>query len=143
MLFVEGQALPCGEFFGAGRNDVVVEAGDKDVAVVVFEPRDDLREGDEWIGGCAAVHAGVEIGLGAADFELGVDHAAQADAERGQAGCEQFSVGDEGEVCLEIRGFGGNVLGNSLPSHFFFAFEDDADVEGKSFVARPAELRGP
>ena len=28
MLFVEGQALPGGEFLGAGRDDVVVKAGD-------------------------------------------------------------------------------------------------------------------
>ena len=46
MLFVEGQALPGGEFFRAGRNDVVVEAGDEDVAVVVFESGDDLRNGE-------------------------------------------------------------------------------------------------
>ena len=58
----------------------------------------------EGIGRSAAVHAGVEIGFGAADFELGVDHAAQADAESGQAGREEFGVGDQREVGLEVGG---------------------------------------
>ncbi len=86
-------------------------------------------ERDEGIGRCAAVHAGVQIGVCAADFDLGVDHAAQADAERGKAGREELGVGDEREVGFEIGGLGGDVGGNSLPSHFFFAFEEDADVE--------------
>src|SRR5579872_6315515 len=88
LLFVEGQALPRGEFFWAGRNDVVVEAGDEDVAVGVFQTGDDLRDGGEWVGGRTAVHTRVEIGLGASDFEFGVDHAPQADAECGQTGSE-------------------------------------------------------
>ena len=142
MLFVEGQALPGGEFLGAGRDDVVVEAGNQDVAVFVFEAGDDLREGDEGIGRRAAVHAGVEIGFGAADFEFGVDHAAQADAEGGQAGGEEFGIGDEREVSLEIGGLGGDVVGNSLPSHFFFAFKEDADIERERFVGRRAGIRG-
>ena len=59
---------------------------------------------DEGVGRRAAVHAGVKIGFGAADFDLGVDHAAQADAEGGQAGREELGVGDKREVGLEIGG---------------------------------------
>ena len=114
----------------------------QDVAVFVFESGDDLRDGGEGIGRSAAVHAGVEVGLGAADFEFGVDHAAQADAEGGQAGGEEFGVGDEREVGLEIGGLGGDVVGNSLPSHFFFAFEEDADIERERFVGGEQGFEG-
>ena len=68
VLFVEGQAVPGFELLGAGRNDVVVEAGDEDVAFLVLELGQHLRDGDEGIGGRAAVHAGVQIGFCAADF---------------------------------------------------------------------------
>ena len=68
----------------------------------------------ERIGGCAAVHAGVEVGLGAADFDLGVDHAAQTDAKSGQAGSEEFGVGDEGEVGLEVGGL--DATYSAIPS---------------------------
>ncbi len=105
LLFVEGQALPGGEFLGAGRDDVVVEAGDENVAVFVFEFGDDLRQRDEGIGRRAAVHAGVQIGICAAHLELGVDHAAQADAKGRQAGREQLRVGDEREIGFEVGGF--------------------------------------
>jgi len=36
-FFVEGEALPGGQFFRAGRDDVVVEAGDEDVAIFVLQ----------------------------------------------------------------------------------------------------------
>jgi len=86
LLLVEGQAVPCGQLLGAGRNDVVVEAGDEDVAVLVLEAGEHLRQGDEGIGRRATVHSRVQIGAGAAHLQLGVDHAAQADAEGRQAG---------------------------------------------------------
>ena len=89
---------------------------------------------DERIGRRAAVHAGVQIGFCAAHFDLGVDHAAQADAKRGQAGRKELGVGDQGKVGLEVGGLRGNVVRNSLPSHLFFAFEQDADVERQRAV---------
>ena len=75
------------------------------MAVFVFEFGDDVREGDERIGRRAAVHAGVQIGLCAAHLELGVDHAAQSDAKRRQAGRKHIGVGDKREVGLEVGGF--------------------------------------
>ena len=74
------------------------------MAVLVFEFGDDLRQRDKRIGRRAAIHAGVQIGLCAAHFELGVDHAAQADAKRRQAGRKQLGVGDQREVGLQVGG---------------------------------------
>ena len=63
-----------------------------------------MADGDEGIGRRAAIHAGVQIGLGAAHFEFGVDHAAKADAKRRQAGRKQLGVGDQREIGLEVGG---------------------------------------
>ncbi len=134
VFFVEGQGLPGGEFGGGGGGDVVVEAGDEDAAVGVFELGDDLAEGDERVGRGAAVHAGVEVGAGAAGFNLGVDHAAQADAEGGDAGGEHFGVGDEGDVGLELVGVLADEGGDAFSADLFFAFEEDADVDGELAV---------
>ena len=101
--------------------------------------RDDLAEGEEGVGGGAAVHAGVEVGAGAADFDLGVDHAAQADAEGGDAGGEHFGVGDEGDVGLELVGVLADEGGDAFAADFFFALEDDADVDGELAFVRGEE----
>ncbi len=102
-----------------------------------------LRDGDEGIGGRAAVHAGVQIGFCAADFELGVDHAAQADAEGGQAGGEELGIGDQGKVGLQLGRLGGDKSGNSLPSDLLVALEDDAHVDGQlAFVGGQERFQG-
>ena len=100
----KGRLLPRRELFRAGRNDVVVKAGDQDVAVFVFELGQNLRQSNKRIGRGAAVHAGVQVGLCAAHFELGVDHAAQADAQRGQSRRKQLGIGDQRKVRLQIGG---------------------------------------
>jgi hypothetical protein len=73
----------------------------------------------------------VQILLCAANLKLGVDHAAQADAEGGQAIGKQLGIGDQGEVGLELGGLGSDKGRNSLSANFLFAFENDADVEGQ------------
>ncbi len=95
---VEGKAGPGGEFGGGGGLNAVVDAGNEDGAFGVFELRDDVGDGDEGVGRGSAVHAAVEVGACAVDFDFGVDHAAEADAEGGQAGGEHVGVGDEGDV---------------------------------------------
>ena len=141
LLLVEGQAAPGGQFLRAGRNDVVVEAGDEDVAVLVLELGQNLRQGHEGIGRRAAVHAGVQIGLGAAHFKLGVDHAAQAHAQGGQAGRKELGIGDQGKVRLQLGRLGGDKARNSLPSHLLFAFEQDAHVERQLAVGGQQRLQ--
>src|SRR5271165_137884 len=94
VLFVEGQALPGFEFVFGWSLHTFIEAGDQDFALGVLQLADDFDEGKERIGGCAAIHAGVQVGLGAPGFDFGVDQAAQADTERGKIGREEFGVAD-------------------------------------------------
>ena len=79
--------------------------------------------------------------LGAADFQFGIDHAAQADAEGGQAGGEELGVGDQGEVRLQLRRLGGDKGLDSLAADLFFAFKEDADVDGQLAVGGEQRLQ--
>ena len=85
----------------------------------------------------AAVHAGVQIGLRALGFDLGVNQSAQADAQRRHIGREQLGVGDQREVGLQLPGGGVllDVLLDALAAHFFFALDEHADVDGQLAVA--------
>jgi len=100
----------------------------------ILEPGDDLADRDERIGRCAAINAGVQIGPGAAHFELGVDHAAQAHTKRGQPRRKELGVRDERKVGLEVGGLGGDVRFDRLASYFLFALEEDAHIEWQRAV---------
>ena len=134
LLFVEGKAAPCGKLLGAGSDNLVKEAGNENVAVLVLEFRNDVREGKERIGRRAAVHAGMKIGFCAAHFDLGVDHAAQADAKRRKSGSKELGVANQRKVGFQVGRLRSNVVRNSLPSHLFLAFEKNPDVEGQRVV---------
>ncbi len=73
------------------------------MAVAVLERAENLGDGLDGIGRGAAVDAGVQVVAGAFDEQLGVDHAAQADADGGQLGREHFGVADHGGIGLEAR----------------------------------------
>ncbi len=88
---------------GLGGDDAIVEAGNEDVAVAVFERGDDFGDGLQRVGSGAAVDAGVQIVIGAFDMQFGIDHAAQADADGGQLGREHFGVADDGGVGFQAR----------------------------------------
>ena len=130
-VFIEGEGAPGGEFGFGGGLDAVVEAGDKDPAVLVFEFGEDVGEGKEGVGGGAAEDAGVKVGAGALDFDFGVDHAAQADAEGGEVGGEHVGVGDEGDVGEKIFGVFADKGGDAFAADLFLALEDDSDVYGE------------
>jgi len=76
----------------------------------------------------------VEIGAGSAGFDLGVDHAAQADAEGGKLGGEHLCVGNEGDVGFELVAVLADEGGDAFAADLFLAFEDDADVDGEFAV---------
>src|SRR5579875_2195887 len=131
MLLIEGQRLPGGEFVWRGCLHLIVEAGNQNAAMNVLQLGDDMAERDEGVGRGAAVHAGVQIGPGSADFDFGVDHAAQADAEGGQFRGKELGVGDEREVRLEPLGIFLNECGDLLAADLFFALQQDANIDGQ------------
>ena len=80
IFFIEGQVFPTALFGGRGRRDVVIHAGNLNLAVGVFHFRQQFDQAEYRVGRRAAVHAGVQIARRAAGFDLGIDQAAQTDA---------------------------------------------------------------
>ena len=129
VLFVEGQTLPGFEFVLGRSLDAFVEAGDQDFALGVFQLADDLDQGEERIRGSASVHAGVQVGLGAVGFDFGVDQTAQADAQRGKIGREEFGVADQREISFQLGFLLDDVFVDGFAADFFFAFENHFHVD--------------
>ena len=138
VLLVEGQTLPGFEFVLARSFHAFVEAGDQNFALRIFQLADDLDQREERIRRGAAVHAGVQIDLGADGFDLGVDQAAQADAQRGKIGREKFGVADQREIGFQLGFLLADILGDRFAADFFFAFKNYFHVDGQLAVAGPA-----
>ena len=74
-----------------------------------------------------------------AGLDLGVDHAAQADAERGQVGREHLGVGDQGDAGGELGGMRAHEGGDAFATDLLLALDDDADVNGEFAGVRSEE----
>jgi hypothetical protein len=77
------------------------------------------------------------IGLRALRFDLRVNQAAQADAQRGKIGSEELGVGHQREIALQFArlSVGLDELLDALAAHFFFALEEHANVDGQLAAA--------
>ena len=84
---------------------------------------------EERIGRRAAVHAGVQIGLGAHRFDFGIDQAAQSDAQSGEIGRKQFGVADQREIGLQLCLFLAHIGRDRFAANFFFAFDDELHIQ--------------
>ena len=126
---------PRPQLFRSGLLHALVEAGNQNVALFIFQFRNDARQRLQRIGGNSAVHAGMQIGHGAAGFEFGVNHAAQADAQRGQLGGKHFRVGDESKIGLQAIRMLAHIFCDGFAAHLFFAFDEQPHVYWKLAVA--------
>ena len=81
VLFVERQMLPGFQFIAGRLLNGVVEAGDQNFALLIFQLADNFHQAEDRIRSSSAVDAGVQIGLRALRFDFGVDQSAQADAQ--------------------------------------------------------------
>ena len=131
-LLVKRQALPGFELVGGRRGHLVIKTRNQDVAVRVFELCDHLGQRDERIRRRAAKRSGMQIAPGSLGFQFGVDHAAQADAQSRQTRGKHRGIRDQGKVGLELLRVFAQELGNSLPSHLLFAFDQHPDIDGQA-----------
>lgn len=128
---VEGGLGHEGALLVGEDEDVVVEAGDGDVAVRVVEVGDHLAEHVDGVGHGAAEEAGVEVVVGAGDFDLPVAEAAEAAGDAGHVGGNHRGVGDEDDVGLEqLFVFLAEAV-ERAGADFLFALEHELDVAGE------------
>ena len=71
----------------------------------------------------------MEVGSGSTRLDLCVDHASQADAQRGQIRRKHFRVGDQCKVRPQALGMVMHKLGNPLAAHLLLAFQDHANIQ--------------
>ncbi len=72
-----GECIECFAFGGRDFGDVIVEPGDEHTEILVVQLPEEFGEDSERIWNGAAVHARMEIALGAGEFDLVVVEAAQ------------------------------------------------------------------
>lgn len=128
---------PLGALVGGEDEDIVVEAVDHDAAVAVVKGAEELAENVGGVGDGAAEQAGVEVVRRAGELEEHVDEAAQAVGDGGDAAGELVGVADDGDVGLEVVLVLLDEGGEVGAADFFFAFDEEGDVDGRAGVLLP------
>ena len=132
---IVGEGFPHVALVFGEREDVIIEAGDGDAAVGIVKFGEHFAEGVGGIGDGAAVHAGVEVGLGAMQGKFQADQSAEAIGDRGDAVGEDIGVGDEEDLGGFERSLFGVDDGHQIGrADFLFALEEDGDAAGEALV---------
>ena len=129
-----GEFGPCFAFPCLDWADGVVEAGDEDAAVGVVEAGDEFGEDGIGVGDAAAEDAAVEVDGGAVDGEFDAGDAAEPVGEGGNAFGDHAGVGDGDDVAGEVGAVGVEERLEGGAADFFFAFEEEGEVEGEVAV---------
>ncbi len=80
----------------------------------------------------------MQVARRAAGLNFQVQQAAQANAQRRDAVGEQFGIRDQGNIGLELFLVFGYVCRNRLAAYFFFAFDQEFDIDRQpSLMRRP------
>ena len=127
----EREGGPCLALPVAEGLDGIGETGDGDAALGVVEGSDEAGEGGDGIADGAAVDAGVEIDGGTGDADLDAADATKAVGEGGNAGGDHGGIGDDDDVGAQFGGVGGEEGGEIWAADFFFALDDEEDVDGE------------
>ncbi len=94
------------------------------------------------LGAAPPYNAGMQIARRAARFDLGVNQAAQADAQRRNAFGVQLGVGDQRDIGLQLGRIFGDVFGHRFAADFLFAFDQELQVDRQRAVDRAQRLHG-
>ena len=121
---------------GAGEvDDVIVEARDGDVAVLVDQGVDHLAEGVDRVHDRAAVVTGVDILVRSRDADLHVLHAAHAGVDGRNLVGDHRGVGNENQVAGEFLAVGLHPCSQARGTDFLFALDHKLDVVAEFLLA--------
>lgn len=138
--FVEGEFGEEFPFAVGEGGDAVVEAGDGHARAVVVEGCDEAGGGGGGVGYGAAEGSGVDVLVGAVEFDLAVGEAAHSGADGGGVLGPHAGVGDDHGVCGEavpvLLDEGAEVGG----AGFLFALHEELEVDGGSGAAGGGEV---
>ena len=126
-LLVERQL---GEQVPLGRrqlHDLVVEAGQRDPAVVIMQVGEQVGQRLQRVGHGAAERAGVQVALGAVHVDLGGDDAAHAGAHRRDIGGPHRGVRDHDDIAGQPFALAPQQVGEVDRARLLLAFDDQLD----------------
>ncbi len=126
-----GQAGEMAFFVGRERDDVVVEAGDVNAAIMIDEPGEHFAEGHGGVFHRTAEDAGVQIAGGAVNDEFEGDDAAQGIGEGGVFETRHAGVGNDDGVALEFRAMAFQEGSEVFAADFLLAFDNEGEVAGE------------
>ncbi len=113
---------------------VIVKAGDGNAEILVVQFGKELGQDGERIGDGAAVDAGVQIAGRSSQFNLVVIESAQSVGDGGHALGEHGGIGNDQRVGFEFFLVFLYIIPKADAAHFFFALDQNFDVDGKFAV---------
>ena len=94
------------------------------------------------LGAAPPYNAGMQIARRAARFDLGIDQAAQADAQRRNAFGVELGIGNQRDIGLQLGRILGDILRHRFAADFLFAFDQKLEVDRQRAVDRAQRLHG-
>jgi hypothetical protein len=110
---------------------VVVEAVDRDLAVGAAHAGEDVGERVDRVGDRAAVHAGVEVAVGALDVDLQRAEPLERQRERGLVLGPLRAVGADHQVAGEALAVRGHERAHRRAADLLLPLEEELDVDGQ------------
>ena len=126
---VERQPGPRLPLLGARRDHPIVETGNPDVSILVFQRANDFCDRLHRVRGGAAVHSRMQVMVGALHMNLAVDNSAKTHAQGGQARREHLGVADHGRVALQASGIGLDERLDDIAADLLLAFDHELHVD--------------
>ena len=125
----EVELRPLRQDIGRQVLHAIIEAGDGDAAVVVMKAAENAGQHPDRVLRATAKDAGMQIAAGGLDPYLLVNKSAQRRRDRRRIRVPHAGVADQGEVGLEVLLVGFKKRNEILRSDFFFALDDDGDID--------------
>ena len=107
----------------------IIETGDGDAAIVIMKAAENMGQHPDRVLRATAEDAGMQIAAGGLDPYLIVNKTAQRRRDRRRVRVPHAGVADQCEVGLEVLLVGFKKRNEILRSDFFFALDDDGDVD--------------
>ena len=126
---VKIELLPLRQNVGWQILHAVIEAGDRDAAVVVMKAAENAGQHPDRILRSPAEDAGMQIAVGGLDPHLIVHQPAQRRGDGRRISVPHAGVADQGEIGLEVVLVRFKKRNEILRSDFFFALDDDGHVD--------------
>ena len=113
----------------AGKlGDAVVEAGQRDAAIGVVQAGQHVGQHMQRVARGAAIHARMQVAIGAGDGDFLADQTAQRHRDRRMAAAPHVGVADKRQIGGQLLRIGGHERRQVGAARFLLAFEQHGDA---------------